>query len=416
MTKPHDGSKTSHRPSPDPTLRARAEEKLRTIEAVESEKLSIEKTRVVLHELRVHQIELEMQNEELRKTQTALEIGRARYFDLYDLAPVGYCTLSAKGIILTANLTAATMLGTTRSALAKSLFSSFIHRDDEDIYYLHLKRLLENNQRQVCELRLLRKDAEPFWALLESIVSRDEDDTPVCRMVISDLTERKLAENKLRESERQLRALAAKLLLAHEEERKKIAVELHDSIGSSLSAIKVGIENARIRDESRSELLDAPLAMTQLAIDEVRNIMAELRPLVLDDFGVITALNWFFRQYRTTYPGVHVEVETCIEEQDIPEALRIVIFRIAQEAFNNIAKYSRAEYADFRLVRQDGAINLTIEDNGDGFDLDAVLSKIGERQGLGLTSMKERAELSGGSFTIRSVPGTGTTLSVKWPF
>ncbi len=127
MTKPHDGSKTSHRPSPDPTLRARAEEKLRTIEAVESEKLSIEKTRVVLHELRVHQIELEMQNEELRKTQTALEIGRARYFDLYDLAPVGYCTLSAKGIILTANLTAATMLGTTRSALAKSLFSSFIH-------------------------------------------------------------------------------------------------------------------------------------------------------------------------------------------------------------------------------------------------------------------------------------------------
>ena len=294
-----------------------------------------------------------------------------------------------------------------------------LHRDDEDIYYLHLKRLLENNQRQVCELRLLRKDAEPFWTLLESIVSRDEDDTPVCRMVISDLTERKLAENKLRESERQLRALAAKILLAQEEERKKIAVELHDSIGSTLSAIKVGIENARIRgdrDESRSELLDAPLAMTQLAIDEVRRLMAELRPLVLDDFGVIAALNWFFRQYRTTYPGVHVEVETGIEEQDIPEALKIVIFRIAQEAFNNIAKYSRAEYADFRLVRQDGAINLTIEDNGDGFDLDAVLSKIGERQGLGLTSMKERAELSGGSFTIRSVPGTGTTLSVKWPF
>lgn len=92
-----------------------------------------------------------------------------------------------------------------------------------------------------------------------------------------------------------------------------------------------------------------------------------------------------------------------------------MIFRITQEAFHNIAKHSKAEYVDFSLVRQDSGIELRIEDNGTGFDLEAVLSKTSDRQGLGLTSMKERAELSGGSFSMQSVPGTGTVLSVIWP-
>jgi PAS domain S-box-containing protein len=235
--------------------------------------------------------------------------------------------------------------------------------------------------------------------------------------MVTDISERKKAELALKESEQKLRSLSTKLLSAQEEERKRIAGELHDSLGSSLAAIKVGIENARIRCdacEAVAELLNAPIALTQLAIDEVRKMMAELRPLVLDEFGVIATLNWFFRQYRTTYPGIHVESEIAVEEQDIPEGLRIVIFRITQEAFNNIAKYSGTEYVDFSLLKQDGALMLTIEDYGEGFDLEAVLSNIDAGQGLGLMSMRERAELSEGSFTIRSIPGTGTTLRVSW--
>src|SRR6185369_15698261 len=125
------------------------------------EVLSPEIARRALHELRVHQIELEMQNEELRRTQEELEGSRARYFDLYDLAPVGYFTLSEQGLILEANLAAARLLGVERGALVKQPLSRFVLPEDQDIYYLHRKALLEKGNPQSWELRMLKKDAAP---------------------------------------------------------------------------------------------------------------------------------------------------------------------------------------------------------------------------------------------------------------
>jgi len=127
-------------------LRRRAEEIAREKAAPSAENLqalSPEETRQTLHELRVHQIELEMQNEELRRAQADLDAARARYFDLYDLAPVGYCTISEKGLILEANLTAATLLGVARGALVNQPFTRFILLEDQDIYYLHRRQLFE---------------------------------------------------------------------------------------------------------------------------------------------------------------------------------------------------------------------------------------------------------------------------------
>ena len=119
--------------------------------------LSLEETRQALYELRVHQIELEMQNEELRQAQLELGEARTRYFDLYDLAPVGYCTISEKGLILEANLTVATMLGLThRGALPKLPLSQYIFKEDQDIYYLHRKQLFETDEPQPCELRMVK--------------------------------------------------------------------------------------------------------------------------------------------------------------------------------------------------------------------------------------------------------------------
>jgi PAS domain S-box-containing protein len=128
-----------------------------------------------VHELRVHQIELEMQNEELRTAQAEIEAGRARYFDLYDLAPVGYCTLSEQGLILEANLTAATLLGWPEAALVKQPISRFILKEDQDIYYLHRKKLFETGEPQECELRLVKPDGTLFWAHLTATAAQAED-------------------------------------------------------------------------------------------------------------------------------------------------------------------------------------------------------------------------------------------------
>ncbi len=152
-----------------------------------------EELKRILHELRVHQIELEMQNEELRRAQAELDAQRERYFDLYDLAPAGYFTVSEKGIILQANLTAAKQLGAPRNTLAGRPFSQFILKEDQDIYYRHRKQLFETGKLQACELRLLKKDDIPFWVRLEANTAEDAG-APACRIIVSDITQRKSAE------------------------------------------------------------------------------------------------------------------------------------------------------------------------------------------------------------------------------
>jgi two-component system cell cycle sensor histidine kinase/response regulator CckA len=155
----------------------------------------------VLHDLQVHQIELELQNEELRQAQHALEASRARYFDLYDLAPVGYFTLDEDGLILEANLTGATLLGVPRGALANQPISRFIAGDDADICYLHRKQLFKTGAPQAFELRLSRKDSAPFTAWIEETLAPAVGGAPTCRVVVSDITERKAIQEKLRHSQ-----------------------------------------------------------------------------------------------------------------------------------------------------------------------------------------------------------------------
>ena len=168
---------------------------------------SPETTRLIVHELQVHQIELEMQNEELRQAQGRLDAERARYFDLYDLAPVGYCTVSETGLILQTNLTLATLLGTTRGSLIKKALSGFVLKEDQDIYYLHRKQILKSGEPQTFELRMVKYRGAQFWSQLVVTAAQDDDGAPVFRMVVSDITEHKQAEEALRESEEEHRAI-----------------------------------------------------------------------------------------------------------------------------------------------------------------------------------------------------------------
>jgi diguanylate cyclase (GGDEF)-like protein/PAS domain S-box-containing protein len=192
----------AERPAADQALRRAAEDALRgkdTQSSADIEEMWPEAVRQMVHELRVHQIELEMQNEELRRLQVELDTTRARYFDIYDLAPVGYCTLSEQGLILEANLTAATLLGVARGALASQRISRFILKADQDIFYLHRKQLLATGQRQACDLRMVMHDGTPLWAHLESVVVQCGDGVRALRTVIGDITVRKEAEARIQD-------------------------------------------------------------------------------------------------------------------------------------------------------------------------------------------------------------------------
>jgi len=240
----------------------------------------------------------------------------------------------------------------------------------------------------------------------------------VCQWV--DITERKKAEEALMQSEERLRFLSSRLLEAQEAERKRIAGELHDSIGQSLAAIKFNVEN--VLDKTGEDLngrivnsIEQIVLLVQNSIEEVRRIYTGLRPSMLDDLGIIATIGWFCREFQNTYESICIEQQLGIEEAEIPEPLKIVIFRIAQEALNNVARHSGAELVNISLESKEGRIEMAIEDNGIGFYLDSALLKGCHEKGLGIAGMKERAELSGGTFSIESVIGKGTTIHATWP-
>ena len=172
-----------------------------------------------------------------------------------------------------------------------------------------------------------------------------------------------------------------------------------------LSAMKFRIE--KIVEEMKQgnggpeSLQDLGSNVTEIN-NEVRRIMADLRPSILDDLGIIAAMNWFCREYEKTYSHISVEKEIGISEQEVPDSLKTPIFRISQEAMNNIAKHSQASLVNLSLRKEDDKIELTIQDNGQGFDLETA------KRGMGLSTMRERAQLSGGTFDLESAIGKGT--------
>jgi signal transduction histidine kinase len=215
------------------------------------------------------------------------------------------------------------------------------------------------------------------------------------------------------------RRLSSRLLSVQEEERKKIARELHDGIGQTLSAIKFIIESTLQKltmpsPSPHSQYLETVLPLIQNAIEEVRKIQTDLRPPSLDDLGILATLSWFCREYQKIYSGICVEREIEIGEDEVPDPLKTVIYRVLQEAANNIAKHSEATRVRLSLRKKDEGIELVIEDNGQGFDPREILSGERDRRGFGLASMRERTEFSGGSFSVESKKGSGTRVRALW--
>ncbi len=237
--------------------------------------------------------------------------------------------------------------------------------------------------------------------------------------------ERSRRVKKLKDAKKYLKQLSSKLIDAQERERKIIGRELHDSIGSSLTAIRMalaaGKTNAGKTGTKKNSGASGEVPMKEIlsmideTIEETRRISEKLRPSMLDDLGLIKTIGWMQRKFQVLIPGIAIRMNIDVTETEIPEPLKIVIYRILQEALNNIAKHSNADTVDLTMKTTNGRLELLIHDNGNGFDPENVRSPKPASGGYGLEGMRDRIEFTKGDFEIISENGKGTTLRVIWP-
>jgi len=299
-------------------------------------------------------------------------------------------------------------------------WSDMIIEEDIEAARTVFIQALKADKSYVREYRIRNKAGVIHWIQDRGqIICDDNGEIEYVSGVFFDINEHKRTEEALRKSEKELRILSSQLLTAEETERKRIARELHDSIGQALSAIKFRVENTieEFRKDplaSNIESLEPIIPLTQKTIEEVRRIVKDLRPSILDDLGILATIAWFCREFQNIYSTVSISREITVAEKDIPVSLKTYLYRIMQEALNNVAKHSQADHVRLCLKKTNGRIELLIEDNGQGFNYGKAVYHKNSMKGFGLASMKERAELSGGACTIKSAKGDGTSIRVLW--
>ena len=399
-----------------------------------------EKILTLLHELRVHQIELEMQNEELREAQEELDASRTRYFDLYDLAPVGYITLSEQGLILESNLAAATLLGEPRSNLIKQPVSGFILKEDQDIYYRHRKLLFESGEPQECELRLAKKDGATVWVRITATAA-EYDGRTVCRIVIINITE----EHKHAEAEREefqarlnqarkmesIGTLAGGIahdfnnilfpIIGHTEMLMNDLSEENSSIRNSLDTIYSGA--LRARDLVKQILAFAHQEKKELKPTKMQPIIKEALKLIRSTIPTTIAI----RQHLSSDCGSVSADSTQIHQ---------IVMNLATNAYHAMAENGGELKVNLKEVElgKDGLISpdmhpgvyacLTIADTGAGMNKD-VMNQIfdpffttkeqGKGTGMGLSVVHGIVKRMNGEIQVYSEQGKGTEFQVYLP-
>lgn len=269
----------------------------------------------------------------------------------------------------------------------------------------------------VSSLRRAQHTLESINFYLESRVrlrTRELDDAN--RDLRSEVERRTQAESELLSSRNNLALLSEQLMQAQEGERRRIALELHDSVGQSLCAIKYAVERAAIMVKRPG--LGSPESVLALAIDQIqatadgiRAISTNLRPKLLDDMGAASATSWFCRSFAEIYPSMSVNTEVSAENEEIPPRIATHLFRCVQELLNNAAKHSQAANVWLTLSRDESQLLLLVRDDGIGMPLAADAARM---NGSGLRNLRERAEMTGGQFSIASQPSGGTLAQIIW--
>jgi PAS domain S-box-containing protein len=414
-------------------LRQRAEKQMRA-ESSDSEEIagmSPKEMTKLIHELRVHQIELKMQNEELRRIQEELEEARDRYSHLYDFSPVGYLTVNEKGLVEEANLTFATLMGMERSAVVGNPFSRFIQREDQDVYYLNFQRLLESGDLQSFKLRLTKNDGSDFFTSLECMLIRENDNDPKqIRIVVSDITEQKELEWRLRQAQKM-------------ESIAKLAGGIAHQFNNALFVIVATTDLLEMQvpsDEMTSEYFDSIKKSTARMTQLTRQLLAYARGGKYEVKNIslsVLVRNSLPLLQHTLDPSIHVETnlpgDILKTKGDLTQLVMVlsILLSNAAEAFESeglIKIVCRNEL----IMKEDTKVfpglvpgpyvSLTVEDNGRGMDeetkkraFEPFFTTKFVGRGLGLAAAYGIVKNHGGWISIESQPSRGTSVCVYLP-
>ncbi len=353
-----------------------------------------------------------------KSAEAAIRDSEEKYSTVVENSPTGIF-IYRHGRLVFGNQRFFQMVGRSDSDLARMDVADLIHTEDWPmVREMWRRRLAGTGASQDYECRIVHASGDVRWISGRTALIRYGGE-PALLGNIQDITERHKAEQALRDSREALHRLSARLMSAQESERQRVARELHDSIGQSLSAVKFMVERALDEQhesdpgQQHGKTLQTVVPVIQAAVEEVRRISMALRPTTLDDLGLLATIAWFTREFQATYPHMEVERLIEVEEFEVPETLRTNIFRILQEAMNNAAKYSQASKITVALRQVLGDLQLLVGDNGVGFNPNEARRNT-TAGGFGLASMRERAELFGGSLILTSSPGEGTMIIARW--
>lgn len=368
----------------------------------------------LLHEVQVYQEELMVQNEALREMQTALEETRDRFIELYDFAPNGYVTLDVNGVIRQINLTGAAWLGKSKQAVEGMPLLGFIHSADRNGWRDYLRRCRDYKTGNPVSVHVRLKGSDGHRTI-ELLCKPRHDSSPDYFTAMIDVTEHRQLQVEREESAHARAALAGRLISIQEDERLRIARDLHDNIGQQLTGLRLRLEAIALT-ENVDTSVQRQVQEAHTLIDGVDRgldfIAAELRPASLDlDF--VFAVQEFVKEWSANFAIESTFHASMLPELHLSQETQTHLYRITQEALNNTYKHAQASRVSVILERRRDSLVLVIEDDGRGFAFDKADRN--ERRGLGLVGMRERAALVGGKLEVESAPGQGTTVFVTLP-
>ena len=406
------------RPSEKARFRKQAEQlKRRSSRALP--KVTPQNVESLVRELRVHQVELELQCEELQRAQAETEESRNRYRELYESIPIGYGTIDAKGRIYDLNPAGASLLGLDPQREMKNLYACFADGDG-DAAFLFFRRTLNDQAAGSCDLRMRKPDGGSFLAAVQAAPVKGGVAKPErLRIAFKDITKRKQVEESLRQHQLELEAnrielqeLMAKLFTAQEEERRRIACDLHDDHCQRITALI--LEASAVERMVRAVMPSLVPRVISLKnklseiLDDFRHMTHELHPRHLDTVSLSCSMRTYIKEF-TDYTSLEVDFKESTVPPHLPMPITICLYRLLQESLGNIRKHANAKRVEVELSGSNKQVELRVSDDGSGFNF------ANNKKGLGLTSMQERVRPLRGHVIVNSTPGQGTVVAVKIP-